>query len=219
MENLDSQVTENDASQIEAQDNSQVSTQIDTDTEKNQQQNTEQQEHANWYESDYYGSPEVYDYKDVQLPEGMKLHSDMTAKFNDFAQKINMSQKSANECMQLAVEHTNLVMKQVAEAYNFAREENIQKWDKLCEQDEYLKGEKYDKAISIANMAMDKFIPQNSDFKEELKKSGLSHHPVLINAFRQLGEFMLPQDVQKGNPAPKDKSAAEIIYPEMYEKK
>lgn len=216
MEDLENQNPDvSQGSKENVQDNSQ---QVQNATEANNQ-NAELQEQANWYESDYYGSPDSYDYKDIQLPEGMKLNSDMTAKFNDFAKKTNMSQKSANECMQLAVEHTNHVMQQALEAYNFAREENVQKWDKLCEQDEYLKGEKYDKAISIANMAMDKLIPQNSDFKEELKKSGLNHHPVLINAFRQLGEFMLPPAVQKGYPAPKEKSAAEIIYPEMYEKK
>lgn len=178
-----------------------------------------EQEKTNWYESDYYGSPDNYDYKDIKLPEGMQLNHDITAKFNDFAKKTNMSQKSANECMQLAVEHTNVIMKQVAEAQQFVKEENVQKWDKLCDQDEFLKGNKYDEAISIANMAMDKLIPADSDFKEKLIETGLNHHPVLINAFRQLGEFMLPQQIKKGTSAIKEKSAAEVFYPEMYQNK
>lgn len=188
---------------------------IDTDNAPEAPEEQVEQE-QNWYETDYYGSPETYDYKDVQLPDGMKLNEEMTAKFNDFAKKTNMSQKSANECMQLAVEHTNSIFKQVAEANNFVREENIQKWDKLCDADDTLKGQKYDEAVNIANMAMEKLIPADSDFKEELKKTGLNHHPVLIKAFRQLGEFMLPTEIKRASSSPKEKSTAEIFYPEMY---
>lgn len=198
---------------LEIQDNNEI---IATDNalEASEQQAEQEQ---NWYETDYYGSPETYDYKDVQLPDGMKLNEEMTAKFNDFAKKTNMSQKSANECMQLAVEHTNSIFRQVEEANNFVREENIQKWDKLCDADDALKGQKYDDAVRIANMAMEKLIPKDSDFKDELKKSGLNHHPVLIKAFKQLGEFMLPTEIKRATSSPKEKSTAEIFYPEMYQ--
>ena len=44
-------------------------------------------------DNELFGKPEAYDYKEVKLPEGMQLNEEMTKNFNEYADKLNLSQK------------------------------------------------------------------------------------------------------------------------------
>ncbi|MFA5659601.1 MAG: hypothetical protein WC900_10010, partial [Oscillospiraceae bacterium] len=57
-------------------------------------------------QKELFGKPESYEYKDLSLPKGMELNQEVTGKFNEIAQKLNLSQTGANELMNLAVELT-----------------------------------------------------------------------------------------------------------------
>lgn len=168
-----------------------------------------------WYESDIYGSPEDYDFKDVKMPEGMSLAEETTSEFKKLAKESNLSQAQADKYLQLAVNHSQYLQNKLNEAIEFQKQAQIQKWDKECESSEDLKGDKYDEAVRIANAALEKLVPQNSDFVEHLKSSGLNHHPVFIKAFKILGEQMQSPVIPKGASFQPSKTLAEEMYPYM----
>ena len=85
------------------------------DNSEGQKENKENKE--NQEDNEIYGSPEQFDYTEVQLPEGMELDKEMLGKFEPLAKEFNLSNKSANKLMNLAVE---LVAKNTPNAENLA---------------------------------------------------------------------------------------------------
>lgn len=213
-ENIENENIENANENLENTDNTPDNS--DTADTANTSGNSEAKQ---WYESDIYGSPETYDFKEVKLPEGMQLAEETTKEFEKLAKESNLSQTQANKYLQLAVSHSQFLQNRFLEAINYQKESQIQKWDKECEASEDLKGEKYDEAIRIADLAIEKLVPKNSDFLENLKSSGLNHHPVFIRVFKTLGEQMLSPNQKKGTSLTTHvKSMAEVFYPNMTKK-
>ena len=213
-ENTENENIENTNENMENTDNT-----SDTSDTADTAETSENSEAKQWYESDIYGSPDTYDFKEVKLPDGVSLAEETTKEFAKLARESNLSQMQANKYLQLAVSHSQFLQNRFLEAVNFQRENQIQKWDKECEASEDLKGEKYNEAVRIADLAIEKLVPQNSDFLENLKSSGLNHHPVFIRVFKTLGEQMLSPNQKKGtSPTMPAKSMAEVFYPNMMKK-
>ena len=216
-ENTENENIENANEDLENTDN--TSDTSDTSDTADTAETSGNSEAIQWYESDIYGSPETYDFKEVKLPDGVSLAEETTKEFEKLARESNLSQTQANKYLQLAVSHSQFLQNRFLEAVNFQRENKIQKWDKECEASEDLKGEKYNEAVRIADLAIEKLVPQNSDFLENLKSSGLNHHPVFIRVFKTLGEQMLSPNQKKGtSPTTPAKSMAEVFYPNMMKK-
>lgn len=187
----------------------------DNDENNDDVPQVDKQQEKQWYEAEIYGAPDDYDFKDVKLPEGMVLADETTTQFKQLAKESNLSQAQADKYLQLAVSHSQYIQNKFNEAVKFQHEQQIQKWDSDCENSDDLKGSKYDEAVRVANLALDKLVPENSDFKDVLKQSGLNHHPVIIRAFKLLGEQMQSPQINNGSYSSQSKSFAEELYPYM----
>lgn len=204
----------NDEEDVEFQ-NEQQNEQLNDVNTNDELINSQSQNEKQWYESDIYGSPENYDFKNVELPEGMTLAEETVSEFEKLAKESNLSQVQADKYLKLAVTHSQYIQNKITETLEFQKQAQIQKWDKECENSEDLKGDKYDDAVRIANIAIEKLVPQNSDFMEHLKASGLNHHPVFIRVFKMAGEQMQSPVIAKGSSFQPSKSLAEEMYPYM----
>lgn len=165
-------------------------------------------------ESEVYGSPENYDYSEVQMPEGMELDTEMLDKFNPLAKKYNLSNKSANELLNLAVEMQQKNMAKFGDIASQIQENEKNSYLQLLTTDEELNkktDEEYSQYLSTANLGLKNFATDG--FKKLLKEKGLVNHPEFIKTFHQVGKFCqgdTPPNVNK--PAEKALDAADILY-------
>jgi len=191
---------------------------VDQETETQEQtQETSEEVKDNPPEDtqEFFGKPETYDYRDVKLPEGMKLDNELTSKFNEYANKLNLSQKSANEMMSMAVELTERTQKQVAEAMGKLQEQKIEGYKILLNQDEEIGGAKLNDSIATANIAYDGFF-KDEGLRELLAEAGLTVHPKFIKALKNIGREMKQDKIRTSNQAAvSQRNREDVLYPSM----
>jgi len=165
--------------------------------------------------SEIYGSPEAYDYSEVQLPEGMTLDNDLLKEFEPIAKKLNLSNKSANELMGLAVK---LSEKNIGKFADFAQEMQQAK------KEQYLELLNTDKELNTGNKeAYEQYLDVSIQglnavatpgFIEVLKAEGLTHHPEFIKTFHAIGKLCTSEKIPDASyPASqKEVDAAEVLY-------
>ncbi len=196
---------------------------VNTQTQADEQENTSQKEEGKTQTqeenkkdektdvSDLFNAPENYDYKEVQLPENMKLDEDLIQKFNPIAKKLNLSQKGANEIMALAVE---LVQKRNEDYHKFAQhalDVKIAQYEDLLINDKEIGGNKLDETLKVANVAYEAFVPD--DVKEIFANSGLNKHPSMVKMFLQFGKLCQEDRFTSGNTSTKEERPADILFP------
>lgn len=188
----------------------------ENNSEKSDIQNQGTKKENNQENNDIYGSPEQFDYSEVQLPQGMELDKNMLGKFEPIAKEFNLSNKSANKLMNLAVE---LVAKNTPNAENLAtqiQQTEAESYVQLLNTDKELNGytqEEYGNYLKVANQGVKSFATQG--FMDLIKAKGLTNHPDFIKTFHAIGKIcsndILP-DVN--NPVGKSERPADILYGE-----
>lgn len=166
-------------------------------------------------QNEIYGSPENFDYSAVELPENMELDSDLVNEFNPIAKKLNLSNKSANELMSLAVKLTQKNTAKLADEFAAQLQDAESKsYLQMLNTDKELNAfsaEEYDQYINTANLGIKSVATDG--FKNLLKQKGLTNHPEFIKTFHAIGKLCqsdkLP-DVK--NPVGSNRSAADILY-------
>lgn len=183
--------------------------------EGEEEQKVEKKEKAE--ENELFGKPEAYDYKNVQLPEGMQLDTDMTNKFNEYATKLNLSQRGADDLMQMAVELTKQTQQQTVEAMGKLTEAKIEGYKHLLNTDSEVGGAKLKESIATANLAYDAFF-KDEDLRVMLAESGMTVHPKFIKALKSIGAQMKNDNIHSaGGAAAEKRERQDILYPSMAE--
>lgn len=166
---------------------------------------------------DVYGSPETFDYSDVQLPEGMQLDEELVKEFEPVAKKLNLSNKSANELMNLAVKLTE---KNTAKFSEFAQElqqAKINSYQELLNTDKELNANNevhYNQYLDTAIQGLKAVATPG--FTELLKAEGLTHHPEFIKTFHKIGELCVSEKIPdaKYPTEQKEPDPADVLYGE-----
>lgn len=202
--NLQGLANENNQENIE--DNSQ--NQNDENNSDNQNQENKQED------NEIYGSPEQFDYTEVQLPDGMELDKDMLGKFEPLAKEFNLSNKSANKLMNLAVE---LVAKNTPNAESLAtqiQQAEAESYSQLLNSDKELNAysqEEYGNYLKVANQGVKSFATQG--FMDLIKAKGLTNHPDFIKTFHAIGKQCSNDTLPNvNNPVGKSERQADILY-------
>ena len=161
-----------------------------------------------------YGSPETYDYSEIELPDGMKLDEELVQKFDPLAKKYNLSNNSANELMKLAVELVGKNTPDTATLAQQVKQVEANECQRLLNTDKELNAmseEQYGEYINLARLGVQSVA--TDEFKTILKERGLSNHPAFIKTFYQIGKMCQVDKVPHGNrPAGLKESAADILY-------
>ena len=145
----------------------------------------------------------------------MELDSDLVNEFNPIAKKLNLSNKSANELMSLAVKLTQKNTAKFADEFAAQLQDAESKsYLQMLNTDKELNAfsaEEYDQYINTANLGIKSVATDG--FKNLLKQKGLTNHPEFIKTFHAIGKLCqsdkLP-DVK--NPVGSNRSAADILY-------
>lgn len=164
---------------------------------------------------DLFGQPESYDYHEIELPEGMILDEMRTNQFSDYAKKLNLSQKGANNIVKMAVDLTEQTKRQTLDAFLNIQKEKIEGYKNALVCDREIGGNKLNSAIETANIAYDGFFA-DEELRSLIAESGLSVHPKFIKALKEIGENMKEDSVHSSlNSSYKPRNIEDILYPSM----
>lgn len=193
--------------QDKPQDNPQDNLQ-DENSQDSSDNSTEQNE------VEVYGSPESYDYSEIQLPENMELDKELIEEFNPVAKKLNLSQKSANELVELAVKLTGKNMQKTSDALQEMQNAKSVSYEQMLLQDEEfskMDDENYNQYLNTANLGLSKVSTKG--FQELIKKEGLTKHPDFIRTFHQIGKLCQSDTIPDAtHPVGKSERIADLLF-------
>ncbi len=182
--------------------------------EQEQQNISENTEDTGVQDEGLFGKPETYDYSEVELPDNYYYNNDLLKEFNELAAKYNLSQKSANELMSMAVKMTKLAGQNLDSEIENRRKQQIYDYKKALLNDSQIGGIYFDKAIQTANMAYKCFADE--DVQALLQETGLNCHPKIVKMFYQIGKLMRNDDFSDtSSPYVKKESREDILFPTM----
>ncbi len=166
-------------------------------------------------DSEVYGSPEQYDYSTVELPEGITLDTELTQEFEPIAKKLNLSNKSANELMKLAVKLTQKNVSKFPDYSAAVQQAKKDSYVEMLNKDKELNVNneaQYGSYLNVATQGLKAVATPK--FIELLKAEGLTHHPEFIKTFHKIGQLCASEkipDVQYPS-GQKEIDPADVLY-------
>lgn len=165
-------------------------------------------------EESCYGKPERYDYSGVELPENYCYDEKLLSEFNELAGKYNLSQKSANELMSMAVKLTQLTGSNYSKTMAEQQRQKVEDYKHNLITDREIGGANFERTMRTANIAYTQFA--DDDVQALLAQSGLNCHPKVVKMFYEIGKRMRNDSIYGMNiaTAPKE-NREDILYPTM----
>lgn len=182
-----------------------------TDSEEEEESDSED-------DSNDEGAPEAYE--DFELPEGFAADEEITGKFKELAKGLNLTQKQAQELVDLQVESVKRatsperISEQVVEAWEGIIAKQRADWSKSLRSDKDLGGANLESNLKTANRALAQF--GSPELKQALKESGWNSNPelvrLLVSVGKAISEDSLGSAIDNGGRSGEE-SAAKKLYP------
>ncbi len=161
-----------------------------------------------------FGKPEFYDYSKVQLPENYCYDENLLNEFNELAGKYNLSQKSADELMSMAVKLTQLTGNNYAKTMAEQQRQKIEDYRRNLLNDREIGGAMLNSTMRTANIAYTQFA--DNDVQQLLSETGLNCHPKIVKMFYNIGKKMQNDSILNANiPAVPKENREDILFPTM----
>ena len=161
-----------------------------------------------------FGKPEKYDYSGVELPENYCYDETLLNEFNELAGKYNLSQKSANELMSMAVKLTQLMGTNYAKTMAEQQRQQTETYKHNLINDRKIGGANFERTMKTANIAYTQFADE--EVKNLLAQTGLNCHPKIVGMFYDIVRRMQNDSIYGVNiaAAPKE-NREDILFPTM----
>lgn len=168
------------------------------------------------FAKEYVGKPEEgYDFKDVELPEGMTFNEELTEGLKDLAGKYNMSQKGANDLMSMGVKLVQNATAAQMEAFTNQCIETNNKFFEALKADPEIGGSKLEETCKVADVAYKAFIQGiDADAHAIISQSGLLNNKAFVKMLYEIGGRMQDGKILSGGAGKKERTA-EDFYPNM----
>ena len=165
-------------------------------------------------EDGFFGKPEKYDYSGIELPENYCYDENLLNEFNELAGKYNLSQKSANELMSMAVKLTQLTGNNYSKTMAEQQRQQIEDYKHSLINDREIGGANFERTMRTANIAYSQFA--DNEVRSLLSKTGLNCHPKVVKMFYDIGKRMQNDSIYGVNIAATPKENREdILFPTM----
>ena len=188
--------------------------QLGTTTFEEVQETKDELENSEIENDGYFGKPEKYDYSDIKLPEKYGYDEILLNEFNELVGKYNLSQKSANELMSMAVKLTQLTDENILKTQEEQHRQTIENYKRTLVNDREIGGANFEKTMKTANMAYTQFADEQ--VQELLQQTGLNCHPQVVKMFYNIGLKMQNDVIYGANAAAVQKENREdILFPTM----
>ena len=166
--------------------------------------------------SDFYGAPETYDFKDVQLPEGYQINEALAADFAPLGKELNLSQQSANKLAEFLIKYqqSQTTPEKIAEFKKQEQAATKLSYEKMLNEDKEIGGgdeAKRNAYIDVADVGYNSFA--SDELKTLLHSLSLDFHPAVIKHFHRLGKLCGNDYPTKTNaPIKQQETAAQILF-------
>ena len=165
-------------------------------------------------EEGFFGKPEKYDYSGIELPENYCYDENLLNEFNELAGKYNLSQKSANELMSMAVKLTQLTGNNYSKTMAEQQRQKVEGYKHNLINDREIGGANFERTMRTANIAYSQFA--DNEVRNLLAQSGLNCHPKVVKMFYDIGKRMQNDSIYGVNIAATPKENREdILFPTM----
>ena len=165
-------------------------------------------------EESCYGKPERYDYSGVTLPENYCYDENLLNEFNELAGKYDLSQKSANELMSMAVKLTQLTGNNYSKTMAEQQRQKIESYKHNLIHDKEIGGANFERTMKTANIAYSQFA--DNEVQDLLAQTGLNCHPKVVKMFYDIGRRMQDDSIYGVSIAAVPKENREdILFPTM----
>lgn len=165
-------------------------------------------------EEGFFGKPEKYDYSGIELPENYCYDEALLNEFNELAGKYNLSQKSANELMSMAVKLTQLMGTNYSKTMAEQQRQQIENYKRNLLNDREIGGANFERTMRTANVAYIQFA--DNEVRNLLAQTGLNCHPKVVKMFYDIGKRMQNDSIYGVNIAATPKENREdILFPTM----
>lgn len=165
-------------------------------------------------EEGFFGKPEKYDYSGIELPENYCYDEALLNEFNELAGKYNLSQKSANELMSMAVKLTQLMGTNYSKTMAEQQRQQIENYKRNLLNDREIGGANFERTMRTANIAYTQFA--DNEVRNLLAQTGLNCHPKVVKMFYDIGKRMQNDSIYGVNIAATPKENREdILFPTM----
>ncbi len=157
-------------------------------------------------------APEQYDFKSLELPDGIQLDAELTDEFSKAAKEMNLSQAKADKFMSMGIKLSQKIQNTFQSAIKEAQKQQIDTYSTMLNTDPEIGGSKLKQSLADANVAYEKFV--SPEAMKLLSDSGLNKHPAIVKIFMNIGKQIKDDSVTLGGENKKERTA-EDWYPEM----
>lgn len=162
-----------------------------------------------------YGSPEVYDYKDIKLPEGYEYDKGMLKEFDALNKETNLSQAQANKYMEFGLKLAQKSAGNIPEIIKQVQQAKITQFQQALNKDKEICGggkTEMNAYLDIADKGYTAFA--NDEVKAALADVGLNYHPAIVKMFHRIGELVGDDKIYNSKaPSGAPTDNADILYP------
>jgi hypothetical protein len=149
-------------------------------------------------------APEKYEFT---APEGMTLEPGITAEFETIARVHDLSNEDAQKFVGLGAKLVEKLASQQQEAHTA----QVSKWLDDAKADKEFGGEQFEKSITAARKAVEKF--GTSELKGLLEQTGLGNHPEIVRLFHRIGNAIAEDSlVIAASGGGSKRSAASVLF-------
>ena len=160
------------------------------------------------------GEPVIPEKYEITAPEGVELDTALLDKFTPLAKELKLDNAGVQKLANFLAEQRQ------AEAGNQVKawEGVVDGWVQATKADPEIGGEKLGPALASAKAVVDKY--GNDKLKAELfDQYGIGNHPEVIRFLAKVGADMADDKLHGGSGGGGgEKSAAEVLYPDMTKK-
>ena len=178
-----------------------------------QSQQQQQQQNVNPTEPQQGQNPAAgegtvtYDFSGVQMPEGYSLSEEESKQFVDVIKGMGLSNEQAGTIVKFGTEYG----KRLVDAVVKQHEDMVNEWGETAKAE---LGSNFDKTLSLAAVARDKF----PGLKEALDESGAGNRVEVIRAMAKLGEYLssdpgMTQGASTANAGANSMTDFKTLYP------
>ena len=156
--------------------------------------------------------PETYDFKNVELPNGMELDKELTDEFSKAAKEMRLSQAKADKLMGIGVKLSSKLQDRFNSAFKELQDNQIKSYKTMLNTDPEIGGANLKTTLLEANKAYQTFV--SDDAAKILADTGLNNHPAIVKMFRDIGRQVKNDSIRGGNQATHVRTADDW-YPSM----
>ena len=160
-----------------------------------------------------YGAPEIYDYKDVKIPETLEYDKDMLKEFDALNKETNLSQAQANKYMEFGLRLAQKHNAELPKMLQQVQQAKIAQFKQALNTDAEICGGDKAKMNAYLDTADKGYIAfADDDVKSALAETGLNYHPAIIKMFHRIGELVGDDKIYQPKTPSGTNDAATILY-------